>query len=159
MAFIGNTLASYHACREDSREHESSSQPDRANRQHPGPRFVPSKREPAHAVPAGTAPVGVEAATVEQTLAKCLRQAGAYTDGDQVAPCAILWTDPEHLWEGVIEGLKTQQSCLYGVYARGAHWAGGALRCIRPAPWVRRSAQSSICQVSKQQLRAVEKCP
>ena len=48
-----------------------------------------------------------------QALSQSLRRAGAYTAGDQVAPYAILWTDPGRLWEGVLADLKGLVSELY----------------------------------------------
>ena len=41
--------------------------------------------------------------TLAQHLIATLRTlAQAYTRGDQVAPCAVLWMDPERLWESII---------------------------------------------------------
>jgi hypothetical protein len=40
-------------------------------------------------------------------LADTLRTAAqAYAAGDQVAPCALLWPDPDRLWESGIESLS-----------------------------------------------------
>ena len=44
--------------------------------------------------------------TVKQLLRSELvariKDAASYTSGDQSAPCAILWTDPERLWEPIL---------------------------------------------------------
>ena len=39
--------------------------------------------------------------------------AQAYAAGDQVAPCAVLWTDPERLWEGMVPQLQALLPELY----------------------------------------------
>ena len=52
-----------------------------------------------------------EKLTVEGALAETLRRIPrAYAPGDQVAPCAVLWLDPEQLWETIVPDLaKTMQ--------------------------------------------------
>ncbi|MBM3459976.1 MAG: BREX-1 system phosphatase PglZ type B, partial [Armatimonadetes bacterium] len=105
--------------------------------------------------------------SVAQALTRCLRLAGAFTAGDQVSPCAILWTDAERLWEGVIEGLKPQlpELFVFGSYVPGARTGPAIyLRCIEA-----RALEPALPEgllpifylpgVSKQQLRAVEDCP
>jgi hypothetical protein len=38
--------------------------------------------------------------TVQDALAESVRGAArAFAPGDQVAPCAVLWLDPERIWE------------------------------------------------------------
>src|ERR1700730_1513247 len=47
-------------------------------------------------------------------LAATLRTAAqAYAAGDQVAPCAVLWTDPERLWESVMADLQPAMPELF----------------------------------------------
>lgn len=42
-----------------------------------------------------------------QRLVAALRtSAQAYAPGDQVAPCALLWPDPERAWESVVPALQ-----------------------------------------------------
>src|SRR6185503_17779070 len=72
--------------------------------------------------------------TLEQRIAATLRIAAqAYAAGDQVAPCAVLWTDPERLWEGVVPDLQPMLPELFvlGSYAPEKR-TGPALwlRCI-----------------------------
>src|SRR5260370_36706403 len=58
-------------------------------------------------------------------------QAYSYAAGDQIAPCAILWPDPERLWEGVIPELQTRVPELFqlGSYVPGKR--------LGPALWLR----------------------
>ncbi len=69
--------------------------------------------------------------TVQDTLAESLRGAvRAFAPGDQVAPCAVLWLDPERLWEPVIPALlgTIPELFLLGAYApvdrSGPVWNG-----------------------------------
>src|SRR5437773_294520 len=67
-------------------------------------------------------------------LSATLRTAAqAYAAGDQIAPCAILWTDPERLWECVMPVLQPMMPELFvlGSYAP-ENRTGPALwlRCI-----------------------------
>ena len=39
--------------------------------------------------------------------------AQAYAAGDQVAPCAVLWTDPGRLWECVMPELQPMMPELF----------------------------------------------
>ena len=58
--------------------------------------------------------------TLGLRIAAALRTtAQAYAAGDEVAPCAVLWTDPERLWEGVMPELQAMLPELYllGSYA------------------------------------------
>lgn len=84
-----------------------------------------------------SAPVGM---TVEGALVEVLRGLSrAYAPGDQVAPCAVLWMDPERLWETVIPEIakSIQEFFVLGAYAP-AERRGPALwlRCVeaRTAP-------------------------
>jgi hypothetical protein len=72
--------------------------------------------------------------TVQDTLAESLRGAArAFAPGDQVAPCAVLWLDPERLWEPVVPALRATIPELFvlGSYAP-ADGSGPALwlRCV-----------------------------
>ena len=92
--------------------------------------------------------------------------AQAYAAGDQVAPCAVLWTDPERLWEGVVPQLQAMLPELYllGRYAPQQR-SGPALwlRCIEArrvsgAPPAGATPVFYLPGISREQLRAVEDC-
>jgi hypothetical protein len=52
--------------------------------------------------------------TVGQQLVADVRSvADAYAPGDQVAPCAVLWPDPDRLWAGVMPELLPLLPELY----------------------------------------------
>ena len=58
--------------------------------------------------------------TVAQHLVIALQNAArAYAAGDQTPPCAVLWTDSERLWEGVLPALQAllPELFLHGAYA------------------------------------------
>jgi hypothetical protein len=106
--------------------------------------------------------------TVGQGLLAHLRStAQAYAAGDQVAPCAVLWPDPERLWECVMPALQsmTPELFLLGSYAaekrRGpALW----LRCIEArvvegSPAAETAPIFYLPGVSREKLRAAEDCP
>src|SRR5476651_2464152 len=72
--------------------------------------------------------------TLAEQLAATLRTAAqAYAAGDQVAPCAVLWPDPDQLWESI---LPVQQPLMPELFVLGAYAAekrtgpGLWLRCI-----------------------------
>ena len=45
--------------------------------------------------------------TLAQHLAAAVGTAAhAYAAGDQVAPCVVLWPDPEKLWESIVAELQ-----------------------------------------------------
>lgn len=72
--------------------------------------------------------------TVEGALAEALRGLSrAYATGDQIAPCAVLWLDPDCLWEAMIPALtkSIQELFVLGDYAP-AERRGPALwlRCV-----------------------------
>jgi hypothetical protein len=106
--------------------------------------------------------------SVAQRLAATLRtSAQAYASGDQTAPCALLWPDPERLWESVVPVL---QSMLPELFALGSYApetrTGPALwlRCIEarviegvPAPGT--IPIFYLGGVSHGRLRAAEDCP
>ena len=106
--------------------------------------------------------------TLAEQLAATLRTAAqAYAAGDQVAPCAVLWTDPERLWEGVMPELQPMlpELFLLGDYAPEKR-TGPALwlRCIEARVVEGASPAGStpifyLPAISRETLRAVEDCP
>ncbi|MEE4237175.1 MAG: BREX-1 system phosphatase PglZ type B [Anderseniella sp.] len=106
--------------------------------------------------------------TLAQRLVAALRNlAQSYAAGDQVAPCAVLWTDPERLWEGVMPELQAllPELFLLGGYVPGKR-TGPALwlRCIEArlvegAPPVGVTPILYLPGISRDQLRAAEDCP
>jgi hypothetical protein len=102
--------------------------------------------------------------TIGQALVAALRRMGTFTTGDQVKPCAILWTDPQRLWGNAIGELKALLPELFefGAYD-SEHRCGPAiwLRCIEARAIEPRLAADVIPVfylpgVSRQQLREVE---
>lgn len=106
--------------------------------------------------------------SLAQLLATSLRMAAnAYAAGDQIAPCAVLWPDPERQWEAVVPELQKLLPDLFrlGSYAPQSR-TGPALwlRCIEARVVEGAPAQGTtpifyLPGVSRQQLRAVEECP
>lgn len=106
--------------------------------------------------------------TLAQRLAAALRTAGqAYAAGDQVAPCAVLWTDPERLWECVMPELHPMlpELFLLGPYVPEKR-TGPALwlRCIEArvvegAPAAGTTPMFYLPGISREKLRAAEDCP
>ena len=107
------------------------------------------------------------AETVAAALTRGVRAAKETTVGDQVAPCAILWTDPLRQWEGVLEELKGLLPELFvlGSYAPDARTGPAIwLRCVETSTIDTKPPKNTapilyLPGVSKQQLRAVEECP
>lgn len=105
--------------------------------------------------------------TLGLRVAAALRTtAQAYAAGDQVAPCAVLWTDPDRLWEGVMPELQPMlpELFLLGSYAPQQH-TGPALwlRCIEArlvdgAPPAGTTPVFYLPGISREQLRAAEDC-
>ncbi len=105
--------------------------------------------------------------TLGQRIAVTLRTAAqAYAAGDQVAPCAVLWTDPERLWECVMPELLPMlpELFLLGSYAAEKR-TGPALwlRCIEArvvdgAPPVETTPIFYLPGISREKLRAAEDC-
>lgn len=103
-----------------------------------------------------------------QRLVAALRtSAQAYAPGDQVAPCALLWPDPERSWESVLPAL---QSMLPELFVLGAYRpetrTGPALwlRCIEAravegAPVVGTIPIFYLAGISHERLRSAEDCP
>ena len=106
--------------------------------------------------------------SLAQRLVTTLRTAAnAFAPGDQVAPCAVLWPDPERTWESVIPELQPMLPELYvlGSYAR-ENRTGPALwlRCIEArtvdgAPATGVTPVFYLPGVSRDKLRAAEDCP
>jgi hypothetical protein len=106
--------------------------------------------------------------TLAEQLAATLRTAAqSYAAGDQVAPCAVLWTDPERLWECAMPELQPMlpELFLLGSYAPGKR-TGPALwlRCIEArvvegAPAAGTTSMFYLPGISREKLRAAEDCP
>ena len=106
--------------------------------------------------------------TLAEQLAAALRTAAqAYAAGDQVAPCAVLWPDPERLWECVMPELQPMMPELFllGSYAPEKR-TGPALwlRCIEArvvegAPSAGTTPIFYLPGISREKLRAAEDCP
>jgi hypothetical protein len=106
--------------------------------------------------------------TLAQRLALALRTtAQSYAAGDQVAPCAVIWTDPERLWEGVISDLQPMLPELFqfGSYAPEKRLGPALwLRCIEArtvdgAPPTGTTPVFYLPGISREQLRTAEGCP
>ena len=70
--------------------------------------------------------------TVQDALAESVRGAArAFAPGDQVAPCAVLWLDPERLWEPVVPALRATIPELFVLGSYAPADRGG------PALWLR----------------------
>lgn len=69
--------------------------------------------------------------TVGDALARAIRSTIAYTKGDQIEPCAVLWLDPESLWKPVISELSRS---IEELFILGAY--DPTNRC-GPALWLR----------------------
>jgi len=106
--------------------------------------------------------------TLGQTLTSALRtMAQAYAPGDQIAPCAVLWPDPERLWECIMPQV---QELMPELFVLGDYSA--EKRC-GPALWLRcieaRSVDGApprgtvpifyMPGISRDKLRAAEDCP
>src|SRR5262245_938406 len=70
--------------------------------------------------------------TVGEFLSATLRTAAtAYANGDQVAPCALLWPDADRLWESAMTELL---QILPELYVIGAY---APEKRMGPALWLR----------------------
>ncbi len=106
--------------------------------------------------------------TLGQYLVTALRgSAQAYALGDQIAPCAVLWPDPERLWEAIMPELQPliPELFLLGGYAPEKR-TGPALwlRCIEArivdgAPGAGVTPVFYLPGVSRERLRVAEDCP
>ncbi len=106
--------------------------------------------------------------TLAEQLAATLRTAAqAYAAGDQVAPCAVLWPDPERLWESVMPELQPMlpELFLLGNYAADKRTGPAVwLRCIEArvvegAPAMGTTPIFYLPGISRERLRAAEDCP
>ena len=87
--------------------------------------------------------------------------------GDQVAPCAVLWPDPDRLWESIVPGLQALIPELFVLGAYAAEKRTGPalwLRCIEArvvegAPDSGTTPVFYLPGVSRERLRAAEDCP
>ena len=105
---------------------------------------------------------------LEHRIVSSLRTfANSYVPGDQVAPCALLWLDPERLWTSV---LPRMQSLIPELFALGPYSpsdrTGPALwlRCVEvrvlaDAPPKGTTPIFYLPGVGKDQLRAADECP
>ena len=105
--------------------------------------------------------------TLGLRVAAALRTtAQAYAAGDQVAPCAVLWTDPDRLWEGVMPELQALMPEMYRLGSYLPQQRSGPalwLRCIEArqvagAPPAGTAPVLYLPGISREQLRAVEDC-
>ncbi len=106
--------------------------------------------------------------TLGQSVAGTLRTATqAYAAGDQVAPCAVLWPDPDRLWESVMPELQPMMPELFllGSYAPEKRVGPSLwLRCIEArlvegAPGAGVTPVFYLPGVSRERLRVAEDCP
>src|SRR5438093_6257598 len=101
----------------------------------------------------------------EQLAATLRTAAQSYAAGDQVAPCAVLWTDPERLWECVMSDLQPMlpELFLLGGYAPEKR-TGPALwlRCVEARAVDGVAAGTTpifyLPGISREKLRAAEDC-
>jgi hypothetical protein len=106
--------------------------------------------------------------TLAEQLAATLRTAAqAYAAGDQVAPCAVLWPDPDRLWESVLPELQRLMPELFvlGTYAPETRTGPAVwLRCIEARVVEGAAAAGTtpifyLPDISREKLRAAEDCP
>ena len=106
--------------------------------------------------------------TLGQRIAATIRTAAqSYAAGDQVAPCAVLWTDPERMWEGVMPELQPMLPELFvlGSYAPEKRTGPSLwLRCIEArvvegAPPTGTTPIFYLPGISREKLNAAEDCP
>src|SRR5271166_5775669 len=106
--------------------------------------------------------------TLTEQLAATLRTASqSYAAGDQIAPCAVLWPDPERLWECVMLELQPMlpELFLLGSYAPDKRMGPALwLRCIEArvvegAPIAGTTPIFYLHGISRETLRAAEDCP
>jgi hypothetical protein len=105
--------------------------------------------------------------TLGLRLAAAVRNtAQAYAAGDQVAPCAVLWTDPDRLWQGVMPELQALMPELYLLGSYSAQQRSGPalwMRCVESrlvdaAPPAGTTPIIYLPGISREQLRAAEDC-
>ena len=105
--------------------------------------------------------------TLGKYVAAVLRTAAqAYAAGDQIAPCAVLWPDPERLWEAVMPELQSTIPELFLLGSYAPHKRAGPalwLRCIEArvvegAPSAASTPIFYLPGISRETLRAAEDC-
>ena len=105
--------------------------------------------------------------TLEQRLISSLRTATqAFAPGDQVAPCAVLWTDPDRLWANVMKQMQALMPELYILGPYNPEYRSGPalwLRCIEArvvagAPSPETTPVFYLPGISREELRGVEDC-
>lgn len=105
--------------------------------------------------------------TLGQRIVAALRTATqSYAAGDQVAPCAVLWADPERVWEAVMPALQAMLPELFvlGSYAPEKRMGPALwLRCIEArvvdgAPPAGTAPIFYLPSISRENL-AAEDCP
>ena len=105
--------------------------------------------------------------TLSHALLSALRTAAqAYAPGDQVAPCAVLWADPERLWESLMPQMQTLMPELYVLGSYAAEKRSGPalwLRCIEArvidgAPPAGTVPVFYLPGISRELMRGVEDC-
>lgn len=106
--------------------------------------------------------------TLGQTITSALRNmAHAFAPGDQVAPCAVIWPDPERLWESIIPQVQALVPELFALGDYDAAKRTGPslwLRCIEArtvdgAPPAGTVPIFYLPGISRDKLRAAEDCP
>ena len=105
--------------------------------------------------------------SIDQHLIEALRKAvNAFAPGDQVAPCVLLWPDPERLWQSALPQLQARMPELYQLGDYAPELRAG------PALWLR-YIEANIDEhktnqgrpifylpgISREQLRNIEDCP
>lgn len=100
--------------------------------------------------------------TVLDAVADALRRAGRYNRDDKVPPAAVLWTDPERLWEPLLPQLRDVVPVIsLGEFSEAER--------VGPAIWLRYALLSSepmtdptvvyLPGVERTHMRAIESCP
>lgn len=105
--------------------------------------------------------------TLRTCVASALRTvAQSYAAGDQVAPCAVLWPDPDRLWESVIPELQRQLPELFVLGTHAPSQRSGPalwLRCIEAHLVEGAPTEATpifyLPGVSRATLRDAEECP
>jgi hypothetical protein len=104
------------------------------------------------------------ASAIAAAVRNCAQQ---FVSGDQVAPIAILWTDPERLWEPAMPILQPSMPDLFilGPYAPAERRGPGLwlrsveARVVDGAPPAGTTPVFYLPGVSKERLRGAEDCP
>jgi hypothetical protein len=106
--------------------------------------------------------------SVAEHLVAALRScAHAYVAGDQVPPCAVLWLDPDRLWEPIVPDLLPHLPELFVMGAYGPEKRTGPslwLRCIEARAVEGASPDGAtpifyLPGVTQERLRSTEDCP